>query len=130
MVTATAVLDASALLALLNSEPGADRVAAAMTHGAAMSAVNYSEVIAKLRDNGMALDEVIAILTPLSIQVIDFTTAHAARAGDLRPPTRAAGLSLGDRACLALADEMGAPALTTDRGWERLTIGVTISVIR
>lgn len=127
---ATAVLDASALLALLNDEPGADLVAEVVHQGAAMSAVNYCEVVGKLRDSGIALDEVTAILTPLNIQLVEFTVSHAARAGDLRPQTRAAGLSLGDRACLVLAEGIGAPAFTTDREWERVNVGVAITVIR
>lgn len=127
---ATTILDASALLALLNNEPGAELVAEAVNQGAAMSVVNYCEVVGKLRDSGIALDEVTAILTPLNIHLFEFTVSHATRAGDLRPETRAAGLSLGDRACLALAETLGVPALTTDREWERVTGGVSVTVIR
>lgn len=127
---AVAVLDASALLTLLNNEPGTEIVAQALRQGVAMSAVNFSEVVGKLRESGIALDEVIEILEPLNIQIVAFTVAHATRAGDLRLETKPSGLSLGDRACLALAEEMGALALTADREWRGVTIGVTIQVIR
>lgn len=124
------VLDASALLALLNNEPGTEVVAQALHRGVAMSAVNYSEVVGKLRESGIALDEVTEILQPLNIQIVAFTEAQAVRAGDLRPETKPSGLSLGDLACLALAEELRLPALTADREWRGVTIGVTIQVIR
>lgn len=126
----TAVLDGSALLALLNDESGAERVAEAVSQGAAMSAVNYGEVIGKLRDSEIAVDEVMAILAPLDIQVFAFTESHAARVGDLRPVTKMAGLSFGDRACLALAEEFRVPALTTDQAWARIAVSVPIHIIR
>lgn len=96
----------------------------------AIGAANYSEVVCKLRESGIALDEVMDILEPLNIQVVAFTVAQAARVGDLRPETKPASLSLGDRACLALTEKLGIPALTTDREWRGLTIGGTIQVIR
>lgn len=123
------VLDASALLAMINSEPGADRVYDVLTD-AAVSAVNYSEVIAKLVDKGHADGESISVLDALPINVRPVDVAQARRAGQLRSSTRERGLSLGDRICLALAIEMEVPALTADRAWAGLDLGVEINVIR
>ena len=127
---AVAVLDASALLALLNQEAGAERVANAIVGGAAMSAVNLSEVAAKLMDSGMQEELAREILDRLPIEVVAFDTEAAYTAGALRPLTRAAGLSLGDRACIALAGRLHLPALTTDRIWERLAAGIRVELIR
>src|SRR6202007_388558 len=100
---ARCVLDASALLALLKAEKGSDRVIKAITEGAAISAVNLSEVIAKLNEGGMPEEAIHEALDVLELDVVDFDIKHAYRAGMLRPLTRHAGLSLGDRTCLALA---------------------------
>ncbi len=67
---------------------------------------------------------------PLELDVVDFDIKHAYRAGMLRPLTRHAGLSLGDRTCLALALQLNLPALTTDRAWEDILLNVTVQVIR
>jgi PIN domain nuclease of toxin-antitoxin system len=123
-------LDASALLALLNQEPGADQTAAAIAAGAAMSAVNLSEVVAKLREQGVPAAAIRAAIDPLGLDVVPFDADQAYAAGDLRVETRQAGLSLGDRACLALAQRDHVPALTADRSWERLQVGVAIQLIR
>jgi len=111
-----AVLDASALLALLQNEPGAEVVAARLPQ-CVMSAVNLSEVVAKLVDRGLPEADLRAALDMLDIDVRDFDTEAAYAAGELRRITRSAGLSLGDRACLALAMRLGAAAVTADRGW-------------
>ena len=123
------VLDSSALLCLLNDEEGAELVAAALPI-AAISAVNLAEVVAKLRERGLALEEIRAALAGLSLDVRPFAAAQAYETGDLRPSTRALGLSLGDRACLALAAELGAPALTADREWQKLKLGINVRVVR
>lgn len=123
------VLDSSALLCLLNDEPGVARVAAALPN-AAISAVNLSEAVAKLRERGLSAVEVRAALAGLSLDVRPFAGEQAYAAGDLRPATRALGLSLGDRACLALAAELGQPALTADRDWSKLELGIEIEVVR
>lgn len=128
-MTETVVLDASALLCLLNAEPGADIVAAALPN-AAISTVNLAEMVGKLRERGLSAGEVEAALAGLSLDVRPFTTAQAYIAGDLRPATRALGLSLGDRACLALARALEAPALTADRQWLGLKLGIDIRVVR
>ena len=127
------VLDASALLALLNGETGAERVAAALRAGSFMSAVNYSEVVAKLDEAGMPAAEIRAALEPLELNVVSFDRGLAYRAGGLRSATRTLGLSLGDRACLALAQFDALPALTAERSWAKLdtaALSVAVEVIR
>jgi PIN domain nuclease of toxin-antitoxin system len=123
------VFDASALLALLNGESGEARVAEALSEGAVMGTVNLSEVVAKLAEVGMTRREVREALDPLGIDFVPFAEEHAYTAGLLRPATRAEGLSLGDRACLALASREGVPALTTDRRWSRLTLDPPVKVV-
>jgi len=123
------VLDASALLALLNSEPGS-RIVEESLSSAAVSAVNLSEVVSKLSERGMPEAEVRTALEGLGLDVRPFDTAMAYSAGTLRPATRGLGLSLGDRACLALGLSLSAPVLTTDRSWRKLKIGVKIRAIR
>ena len=124
-----AVLDSSALLCLLNGEVGAERVAEALP-SAAIGAVNLAEIVAKLREKGLSAEEADEVLGGLHLDVRPFTAAQAAATGHLRPATRSLGLSLGDRACLALAAELGAVALTTDRGWAGADVGVAVEVLR
>lgn len=124
------VLDASALLALLHQEPGAARVAQAVKEGAAMSAVNLSEIIGKLSEASMPQAAIRTALDALGIEVAAFSIDDAYQTGLLRPLTKQAGLSLGDRACLALGHHLGLPVLTADRTWERLSVGVAVEVIR
>lgn len=123
------VLDSSALLCLLNGEVGAAKVAEAMPL-AAIGAVNLAEVMAKLRERGLTAEEAEEALGGLQLDVRPFTAAQARAAGHLRPATRALGLSLGDRACLALAAELGATALTTDRAWAALGAHAEVEVLR
>ena len=124
------VIDASALLALLQGEPGADVVAGLLIRGV-MSAVNLSEVVAKLTEHGMPAEAARTALDGLPIDVHPFDREAAHSAGELRSVTRSAGLSLGDRACLALAMRLGVTAVTADRAWASLgeRIGV-VTVIR
>jgi ribonuclease VapC len=124
------VLDASALLALLNEEPRSEQVATLIEEGAAMSTVNLSEVVAKLSEAGMPEEAIHEALDALGITMVDFDSASAYKAGLLRLATKKSGLSLGDRACLALAQQLGLPAVTTDRVWETLSIGITIQIAR
>jgi PIN domain nuclease of toxin-antitoxin system len=123
------VIDASALLALLNDEPGADVVAEALPEGV-ISAVNLSEVVAKLCDAGMPEKAIHHALQPLGIEIVPFDEEQAYQAGLLRTSTQDFGISLGDRACLSLAKKLGIDALTADRAWTELSIGTTIKVIR
>jgi PIN domain nuclease of toxin-antitoxin system len=123
------VLDASALLALLNDEPGAEVVASHLD-GAVVSAVNISEVVAKLADAGVPPDVIRAALDELDLEVLPFDTLHAYAAGELRPLTRHLGLSFGDRACLAVGQVLGRPVLTTDRNWQTLKLPIPVHLVR
>ena len=125
------VLDASAVLALLFDEPGADIVRAQLRAGV-IGAVNLAEVLAKLSDHGLPPTEAIRAVAILGLEVAPMTETQARRSAALRPLTRGAGLSLGDRACLALAAEMGAPTTTADRSWNAVAAatGISIQVIR
>ncbi len=124
------VLDASALLVLLKREAGSERVVEALMDGAAISAVNFSEVVAKLREGGMVEEAIHESLDSLELDIVEFDTELAYQAGLLRPLTKSAGLSLGDRACLALAQNLNLPALTADRAWDGLSLGIRVQVIR
>lgn len=124
------VLDASALLALLNGEPGAEKLTPQLLSTAASSTVNLAEVQAKLVDRGLdPADAWEATLTPVR-DAVDFTAEHARIAGALIAQTRSLGLSLGDRACLALALSLKAPVYTADKSWKNLKLGVRVHVIR
>lgn len=124
------VLDASALLVLLKGEPGSERVIEAITDGASISAVNFCEVVGKLRDGGMPEEAIYETLDPLELDIVQFDTMLAYLAGLLRPLTKNAGLSLADRACLALAQHLNLPALTTDRVWKDLLPAITVQLVR
>lgn len=124
------VLDASAILALIFREPGADDVVRALPN-AMMSTVNLAEVVARLCDRGMPVDLVERMVTGFSLSLVPFSTSIALAAGLLRRETKPFGLSLGDRACLATARATGRPALTADHAWLRLRLdGIDIHVIR
>jgi ribonuclease VapC len=124
------VLDTSALLALLNGEPGQDLVFEALADGAIVSAVNLAEVVTKLSERGLPEARIRAALSGLRFDVTDLDTEQAHLTGLLRPLTRHLGLSLGDQACLALARTLGLPALTAERAWGTLALGVVVEVIR
>ncbi len=125
------MLDASAVLALLFEEPGAEMVRAHVRAGV-IGAANLAEVLAKLSDHGVPAHEAARAVAILGLEVAPMTEAQAQRSAEMRPTTRAAGLSLGDRACLALAVELGAAALTADRSWAAVAgaTGVVVQVIR
>jgi PIN domain nuclease of toxin-antitoxin system len=123
------VLDASALLATLFEEPGSDAVERLLP-GARISAVNFSEVVAKLCDHGVANDDILRDLAELDLVVCDLDRKQAETAGLLRRSTKMAGLSFGDRACLALAATLGGIAVTADRAWANLSVDVAIQVVR
>jgi ribonuclease VapC len=123
------VLDASALLALIQGEPGAMRVRAVVRQ-AALSSVNLTEVVTKLVAKGTLIEEVREILGGIEPRVHAHDEQLAIDAGVMHASTRKLGLSLGDRACLALARRLSATALTTDRAWSRVDVDVAIEVIR
>lgn len=117
----TRVFDSSAVLAAVFQEPGGDDVVAMWADGENLiSAVNYAEIVAKLNERGMSDSEVLTILEGVPLTLVDFdqTTAHAS--GLLRKTTQALGLSLGDRACIALAQSRAATAVTADKQWEKV----------
>lgn len=123
------VLDASAVLALIWMESGAETVDAAMP-SSVLSAVNASEVVAKLVARGAPPEVASQTVTDLACAVVAVDAELGLRAGILHASTRSKGLSLGDRICLALAEREGLPALTADRAWAGLAIGVDIALIR
>ena len=123
------VLDASAALAVFMGEPG-DDVVKAHVPGASMSAVNVAEVVGKLSASGMTEVEVRAAIATLGVEVVSFDEELAFATGMLGPLTRDSGLSLADRACLTLARARRVAALTADRTWADLDVGVEIQLIR
>ncbi len=122
------VVDASALLALLQGEPGGKSVETAV-EGSAMSAVNWSEVHHRLA-RGIDVSELRSDVEALGLELVPFAVADAELAATLWSSTRHLGLSLGDRACLALARRLERPALTADRAWLDLDVGVRVHAIR
>lgn len=125
------ILDASALLALIFREPGADVVGTALKAGAQMSAVNVAEVASRLHQEGWTAFDVNALFQDLPILILPFDFNTAALCGRYRPLTDHLGLSLGDRACLATAYLQAGTALTADRTWTQLDLeDVAISCIR
>jgi PIN domain nuclease of toxin-antitoxin system len=126
---ASAVLDSSAILAVLNGEPGADAVMAIM-EDALVSTVNFAEVVAKLVERGSTSTQAQSALQAIALTMVDFDTSLAHRTGTLRAETRKKGLSLGDRACLSLAERENVPAFTGDRSWAGAISSVEIRFIR
>lgn len=128
------VLDASGLLAHLLAEPGGDVVRDTLAEQAAViSAVNWAEVLSRLASAGADPDEVVQRLAAVlsdALTVVSLTAHDGPAIARLRPTTRHLGLSLADRACLALAQRLVLPVLTTDRAWARLQIGVEIRLAR
>lgn len=124
------VLDASALLVALNQEAGSDKLTPELLSTASVSAVNLAEVHGKLVNRGIASDDAWEAALSAIREAIAFTAEHAQVTGDLVTKTRQYGLSLGDRACLALGLIMNAPVYTADRSWKSLHLGVRIHVIR
>lgn len=123
------VLDASALLAFLFREPGHEVVAASLD-GSCISAVNLAEVLGRFAREGHDPELVLERIGATEIDIVPFLAEDAAEVAALVPPTLARGLSLGDRACLALARSRGIPALTADREWAGLAVGVDVRLVR
>jgi ribonuclease VapC len=124
----TVVLDASAVLAMLWHERGGDRVAA-VSDDTMVSVVNLSEVVAKMLNRGFTEAQAREV-AEIESAIIPFDEDQAMTTGLLRASTRARGLSLGDRACIALATARGARIMTADRALADLDIGVAVEVIR
>lgn len=123
------VLDASAIIAFLLQEPGAAIVGEYLTDGIA-SAVNIAEVGARLSDLDMGDVQIRRSMSVLGLEIRPFDLEAAYAVAVMRAKTRNKGLSLGDRACLALANQLGVPAVTADRVWAELDIDVEIQLIR
>jgi ribonuclease VapC len=123
------VADASAILAALKNEPFGNLDPRRLV-GATVSAVNVCEVLSKLHDDGLKDTQAEAAVSTMDLSVVAFDTSQARAAARLRSITRHAGLSLGDRACLALGLHLGRPVITADRVWTSLDIGVEVVVIR
>lgn len=123
------VLDASAVLALINAELGAERVIELLEQ-AMVSAVNHAEVMTKLIERGMDSELAKSTVLKIGLEIVDYGIDLADRTGELRRQTQHLGLSLADRACLALAQREGLPAVTADRKWAQVDIGVDVRLIR
>lgn len=122
-------LDASALLAYLQDEPGSDTVEAALADSV-MSSVNWAEVVQKTIAGGIAVERMLHDLAALGLAVLPFTAEEAETAGRLWIQTRKHGLSLADRACLSLGLRLNIPILTTDRIWTKLGLPLEIRALR
>ena len=126
------ILDASALIAFLHNEPGAEAVVDAITATAAVSVVNWAETLSKVAADGDDPQQVADSLqtsdSPLILEPL--TDADCVEIARLRPLTKAHGLSLADRACLALAKRLEIPVVTADRDWADLNLGTTVQLIR
>lgn len=123
------VLDASAVLALLDAETGADKVAAVLAD-AAIGTVNLGEVHSKLSERGQSGRQALAEILSVADAVLPFTEEHATITGSLRASTMHLGLSLGDRACLALGIALGVPVFTAERVWAQLQLPCAVRLIR
>lgn len=126
---ADVVLDTSAFLALVRGERGWDQVVAVLA-GSVICSVNAAEAYARLSDWSYTRDQQAKCHVLIKDRIVPFDTDLALRTGALRSATKSLGLSLGDRACLALAQRLGVPALTADRAWSGIKIGVAVEVIR
>ena len=126
---AEAVLDASAILALLRLESGWERIESVLAEGL-VSVVNESEVISKLVSRGQTPSQALEVVQALPYQLVDLDAGLARRAGVVWQETKPQGLSFADRCCLALAERERLPALTTDRAWSKVSIGVKVELIR
>ncbi len=124
------VLDASAILAIIKGEPGTDELSPQMLAGSSASTVNLAEVQTKLVNAGWSPAQAWEDATSPVREIISFDSKQARIAGDLALDTKHLGLSLGDRACLALGLALKAPVYTTERIWKQLKLDVNVHVIR
>jgi PIN domain nuclease of toxin-antitoxin system len=123
------VVDASAIIAVIKGESGAQRTTEGV-QGAHMSALNYCEIVGWLAERGSTAIDVENVIGPFNLTVEDFNRSRALAAGLLTAKTKGRNISLPDRACIALAIELGLPAMTGDRVWRDLGLGVEIVLIR
>jgi ribonuclease VapC len=124
------VLDASAIIAVINAESGTEKLTAQLLARAVGSTVNLAEVQTKLLSRGWTSEQAWEDATSPVRDVLPFDEEQARIAGDISIQTRPLGLSLGDRACLALGISLKAPVYTAERAWKKLKLGVKVHVIR
>lgn len=124
------VLDASAILAVLDKEPGYEKLTLEILSRAVASAVNVAEVQTVLVNRGMNPDDAWRNACSPAREIVDFTAEQARIAGTLVNQTRPLGLSLGDRACLALGTHLGVSIYTADRAWKKLKPRVEVRLLR
>ncbi len=122
------VLDSSAVLAVINSERGEEKVVTRFPHSV-ISSVNLAEILTKLAERKVNLHSALDYFLKVGLEVIEFNTDQALECAALRPLTKHLGLSLGDRACLALAIQENATAVTADKMWANLNV-CKVEVIR
>jgi ribonuclease VapC len=124
------VLDASALLAVSNGERGADLVMELInTKECVVSSINMAEIATRLLDLGLPIKDLERGIAQFGVDVIDFNQAQALACAALRPLTKSAGLSLGDRACLAVAQLMQGCAVTADRAWLDVATDIQVDIL-
>jgi ribonuclease VapC len=117
------VFDSSAILAIYYNEPGKKKVRSLLDSSEPLiSSVNLCEVFTKLLEDGLHGDAIVESFNALEIEVVDFNVDHALKAAELRSVTRHLGLSLGDRACIALAIHEKTAAVTADKSWAELSV--------
>lgn len=126
---ASCVLDSSAVLAVINGEPGAE-IVAALINDSLLSAVNFAEVMTKLVERSGSLERARNALANLDLNVVDFDRDLAENTSGLVAQTQVRGLSLGDRSCLALARRERVPAVTGDRAWQDIDVEIEIRLFR
>jgi ribonuclease VapC len=130
-----AVLDASAFLAYLHEEPGAEAVEQALAEGACIGAANWAEVLSQVTESGAEPEALIRALEARgllgqTLEVLPWLAEDSVTVAQLYSVAKAAGLSLGDRACLALGFRLALPVLTTDREWQKLPVNIEVRVVR
>lgn len=123
------VLDSSAILAVIQNEPGQEKVLPVL-HGALISTVNLAEVATRIARGGAPQAVIEAAIHKLPVQPCDFSYEHVVFAGFMEQQTRAKGLSLGDRICLTLAIHNNVPVMTTDRAWSEIELPIEVQLIR
>ncbi len=127
----TFVLDASAVLAWLWQEEGSDLVGERLAENVCLlSSVNLAEIASKALDKGLPEPDLANLLASMELEVVPYVQEDALETARLRSSTRKLGLSLGDRACLGLAKARSAVAVTADRAWLKVDVGVVVECIR
>ena len=123
------VLDTSAVIAMMRDTPGGS-VVGVQIHQAAMSSVNWTEVVDDCRAHGIDADKLKRDLEVIGLSIVPFTADDARQAAEFWDPSRKIRLSLSDRACLALASRLGLPVMTASHAWKHLSVGVEIRLLR